>query len=187
MMTAKLLKFALLVAAISLTACQADPVKEFYFKNKNRKGVHNVHIGPVGLWMGRGIVRKSVDEPALKPAFKLLKKVNRLKLMYTEECDEILQQRAIDFAKNTTYAGYDELIKIRDGETFVDVIAKENGEVIKDVIVIINDGPDLMYLHLDTNIKYEDIIQLLGDYKTEFPELDLNIKEIERNPELIQA
>ena len=63
----------------------------------------------------------------------------------------------------TSANGYEQLVSVFDDSDKVKILGRKDGDVIKELLVIVSDSEDCVILQLNGNIKVEDLGKLVND------------------------
>jgi len=98
----------------------------------------------------------------IKPILKKAKHVRIL--VFTEETDPMSKK----FKRFIKRSDFENLISIKDGDDKVKIYTLENKDKIKEIVVDISTGDELVLLGLKTNITPEDLARLMKDNDISF-------------------
>jgi 3-keto-L-gulonate-6-phosphate decarboxylase len=104
-----------------------------------------------------GLASKFIGENDVD-AKKLLESVKGLKLLIAETPNSKLKTDA-----NTLIisGSYEELMKIKDGADNISIMVQESGEIIKDVIVMVDSPDEFVFINLTGNIDPQQVGKVL--------------------------
>ncbi len=171
-MYAKILFLALGFAF--LASCGSPPsVQRFYDQHKRQAGVKNFTIPGWLIDVGTGIARPFVRDPEARRALRLARKVNKLQVMIDEDGHQVSAAEVSAFTGRARKEGFEDLIMVRDKETRVNIMVREQKDKLRHLLVLVRDDADFVFLNLKTSIRIEDIAELVND---------LLQKELEEKP-----
>ena len=157
----------LFVFALSmlLTSCASEPntAGGFYTKYKKKEGVQNIKLPGWLIWSGSGIAKSFVKDPDVKAGLKLAKKVKKLRFMMAEEYNPIPANEIKGFIANLRQNDFEDLIYVREGTTNVSIMVRlqDEKEKIKDLMILVNEEDQFVFISAKTKIKYQDIADLV--------------------------
>jgi hypothetical protein len=156
---------ALLLLPLLFTSCGTpNSVAGFYQKHKRKKGVKNFKLPGWVMWVGTGLAHEMVDDEDTKLALRFAKKVKKLRVMIAEENTEISSYDVKSFVNEIKQKDYEDLIYVRDGETTVNTLVKDKNGKLKDLVFLVKDEEEFVFLSMKSNIKVEDITELIKNY-----------------------
>ncbi len=91
---------------------------------------------------------------------ELMKKAKHTRIMVFSENWEKTNSNFNKFIKRS---GYDKLVKIKDDNDKISLYALEEKGVIKEIVVQISTGDELVLLGLKTNLTYDDLSKMFSD------------------------
>jgi hypothetical protein len=153
------------VAAFFLSSCGSPaPVSSFYQEHKGKEGVRNMTIPGWLLYIGTGLAYNMVHEEEARMALRFGKKVKRLQFMIAEDHNPISSADIDAFIHRIRQDDFEDLIYVRDEHTRVNVFVREKNAKLKHLIFLINDQSDFVFLNIRSNIKIQDIVDLVNYY-----------------------
>ena len=151
--------FLLFLGAITLSSCSSPSSSgAFYSKYKHTQGVTNMKIPGWLIWMGSGVARPFVKDKEVKAGLRLAKKVKKLRLLVAEEGNPIPYADIQSFTQNLRQNEYDDLIFVKEAETMVTIMAKDKKERIKDMVILVHEEDQFVFISAKTKIKYQAVI-----------------------------
>lgn len=120
-----------ILAAIFLTA-NVLPAQDFglYWKYKDYDGAIAVSVPRWATFLGASFLDQKEDR-------KLVRKVRKVRVLFFEGQSPFSQKDLKRFAKKAKRRGLDELVMVRSGKTYVNILAKERRGAIKKVVVLV--------------------------------------------------
>lgn len=157
--------FITTVTAILLSSCGTPaPVSSFYHEHKGKEGVRNMTIPGWLIYIGTGLAHDIVPEEDVKMAMRFGKKVKRLQFMASDGHNPIAQQDVDDFIHRIRQDNFEDLIYVRDETTRINVFVREKNTKLKHLVFLINDNSDFLFLNIRSNIKMQDLVDLINHY-----------------------
>lgn len=116
------------------------------------------------MWVGTGLAHEMVDDEDTKLALRFAKKVKKLRVMIAEENTAISSYDVKSFVNEIKQKDYEDLIYVRDGETTVNTLVKDKNGKLKDLVFLVKDEEEFVFLSMKSNIKVEDVTELIKNY-----------------------
>ena len=137
----------------------------FYSKYKKTPGVQNFKLPGWLISSGSGIAKSFMKEEDkdVEALLKLVKKIKNLRLMVAEDYNPIPANESRELVNNLRKNDFDDIIFVRDGTTTVNIMINlnEKKEKIKDLMIMVNEEDQFVFLSAKTKIKYQDIADLV--------------------------
>ncbi len=145
---------------------QSNSINDFFSKYKNHEEIMTFTISG-------GLIKfaasYSEDENA-----KILEKVSQVRLLIGDS-NLITKNDYKGLAKGLRNDSFEDLMQINAEGTKVDILIREQGNNISDVVLLVNDGEDFILISLEGNFQYSDLNDLNlnfkgGEYLKKLPE-----------------
>ena len=154
---------------------QTKTINTFY---KEFKGLDkNVKMTIPGWLIGMGaeVAKWSVDTPEEKESLNLLKKVNKLKLLVTSENSDVKNAKISGLFSQLRDDSFEDLIMVKEEDTMVNVMIRggNDDDKIKNLFVLVREPEEIVMLSMKTNIKMEEVNELLHLMEDDY---DLDMK-----------
>ena len=154
------LKYLLLIICLlsSSIIYSQTTFKNLFDKYENEDDVTIVSISKSMFNMIPGNISKSnVDIQNILPKIESL-------LLITSKKISIKEKMALEFKSLVEInKNYEELMRIRDGKTNIIFNAKKEGNIVKELIMLINDENDFVAIQILGNFTLEEIQQIAKD------------------------
>ena len=171
-----------------LVSCGSpQSARNFYQDHKHGEEVTNFTIPGWLIFLGTSIARPFVKDEEARYALKFGQKVKRLQLMIDEDGHNISTADVQRFVETARHDKYEDLILVRDEETRVHVLVRENKGKLQHLLVLVRDDTDFVFLNMRTSISMKDIARLLNFYlgkDGKFEKRKLNKKELRKIPQV---
>ena len=145
--------FFLSIATLCLTTLcftQTPAIKSFYDKYKNQEEVTDIKL--------KGWVLKLASTFAEEEdAERLLKKITQLRVMIMEDGNLVGTSEYKNLLKSVKKDRFEELMKIKDEGSNIDILLREKGDTITDVLVLISGTDGFVMLSLEGALKFSDL------------------------------
>lgn len=113
------------------------------------------------VWTASGIANEIVKDEETKTLLKLAKKVKRLRFMVAEENNPFSQTEINGLVNHLHASSFEDLILVRDKGTSVNLLVKEQGEKLKDLVIIVSEEDTFAYLTMKSNLKPKDLAEVV--------------------------
>lgn len=143
---------ALLFLPLVLKA-QAKPIVDFYEKYKQLDKVTDLKLQGWVLEMASSFSKEENGK-------KLLKKISYLRVLLMEEGNLVSPAEYRQLMKDVQKASFETLIKIKEGDELIDLLIREKGETITDVLVVISGLDNFILLSLEGTLRFSDLNDL---------------------------
>lgn len=151
------------------SASSQNTAAQFYHTHKHKEGVTNFKMPGWAIWLGGGIAQGFVQDEATRASLRLARKVKKIRFMTTEGGNPISAAEVGAFVSNIRQAGYEDLIFVRQEGTTVNIIGREKKEKLKNLIIMVNEEDEFVYMDMKSRMKAEDL--------TDFVNTILNAKD----------
>ena len=141
-----------LIAVAILTSCAAQTSFNNFYKENNDNS--DFSIGFSNSIVGSFL---SDDDEEMK---ELIKKAKHTRIMVFSDNWEKTNSNFTKFIKRS---GFDKLVKIRDNDDNISLFIREEKELIKEIVVQISTGDELVLLGLKTNLTHDDLAKIFSD------------------------
>ena len=151
-MKIKYLLLTICLLSCSITYAQNNTFKSLFDKYENEDDVTIVSISKAMFKMIPGNIKTgNVDIQNIVPKIESL-------LLITSDKSKMKEKMALEF-KSTIDKNkdYEELMRVRDGKSNVIFNAKKKGDIIIELVILINDESDFVAIQILGNFTLEDI------------------------------
>lgn len=153
---------AFLLLILSLQSCivSQKPRMDFFDKsNYDNEDVKFVTVN-VPMFLAKPIVKRALrEEGESEDLINLIKKIGDIKVMTVENGNE---KMVSDYAKYLNKNNYEEWVTIRKEKEVINFQAKQNGEVIRRLLITVASGTDLVYVDITGKFTADDISQIIN-------------------------
>ena len=142
---------------------QSRSINKFYRQHRFEEGVRKVKLPGwlirLGTRIGQGAVDSEEDKELLKMARKKLRK---MRMLIAEEGHSISKEKIDKLMKSVKKKDrFDQLIYVRDKETEVNMMVRTKGDMIRNLLVLVNEEDEFIMVSLKTKLGIQDINKLL--------------------------
>jgi Domain of unknown function (DUF4252) len=144
--------FLLLLIVLPMIAfSQSKSIEDFYSKFKNQEKI-------TLLTISGGLIKfaASADENINK---NVLDKISQIRLLVSEE-SFVTKNDYTKLKKNLKKDSFEDLMQINAEGAKVDILIRENGKYISEVVLLVNDDEDFIMISLEGNFQYSDLNDL---------------------------
>ncbi|MBK7937647.1 MAG: DUF4252 domain-containing protein [Lewinellaceae bacterium] len=128
-----------------------------YWKYKDYDGV-SLTVPSFAIDIGSWFVKEKTERV-------LLRKINKVRVMYFENGDNPVSERDLrKFERKAKRRHLDDLIFVRSGKTRVRVLAKERGNAIRKVVVLVQSPEEFAMFSIKGRFRWEDINRVIEKY-----------------------
>ena len=140
-----LLLFALPIASFG----QVEALQNFYDKYKNKEEVTDVTLKGWLLKATSTISTSEKDD-------KLLDKITYFRVLLMEEGNLVSDREFKQLKKDIRKAKFEELIKIREDKSDIEILVKDDQEFITDAILLVHSKEKFVLLSMEGRFKLSD-------------------------------
>lgn len=158
----KRILLALLICFIALPAfSQSQSIKQFYRKYKRTENTVNFNAPAWLIRLGASIAINHVDDPAEQATLRLAKKVRKARVLVMEDRKHLRSGDLNQLINDVHQEDFEDLISFREGSEVIQILIREKEEVIRDLLILINEEDSFIMLALKTKMHIEDINEVL--------------------------
>jgi hypothetical protein len=151
-------KLAVLFLFILFSSCATHTSFYDFYEENNSKSDFSIGLNS-------SLISSFLSDEEYEEIKPILKKAKHVRiLVFTEEMDPMSKK----FKKFIKRSDFENLISIKDGDDKVKIYTLENKDKIKEIVVDISTGDELVLLGLKTNITPEDLARLMKDNDISF-------------------
>ena len=144
--------FLFAIGLAILSSCSAQTTFKTFYTENNQQADFTMGFSTslIGSFLAD-------DDEEIK---ELMKKAKHTRIMVFSENWEKTNSSFNKFIKRS---GYDKLVKIKDDNDKISLYALEEKGVIKEIVVQISTGDELVLVGLKTNLTYDDLSKMFSD------------------------
>ncbi len=151
---------------VSLNALAGEGFDKLYSKYSASDGITSINLTQSMI----GLASKFIGENDVD-AKNLLESVKGVKLLIAETTNSKLKSDANILIKG---GNYEELMKIKDGDDNISIMVQENGDIIKEIIVMVDSVDEFVFINLNGNIDPQQVGKVLKTLNIKVDGLDVN-------------
>ncbi|MCI5082129.1 MAG: DUF4252 domain-containing protein [Saprospiraceae bacterium] len=144
-----------LIAAVCLlplfATAQIEAVENFYQKYKSQQNITDVNLSG---WLLKATSMVSSNDEADKDDF--LKKITYFRALIMEESNPVKKSDFKKLKSDIRKAKFEELIKVKDGGSDIEILVKDDNGFITDAILLVNDKEDFVLLSMEGRFRLSD-------------------------------
>jgi len=148
-------KLVLLTAFIVLSSCATQTSFNTFYKENNQDS-------ELAIGLNSSLVNSFLPDEDFEEVKHLLKKAKHYRIMVFSENTNQIEKK---FAKFIKHSSFDKIVKVKDDGDNLSVYTLDENAIIKEIVVEIFDGDDLILLGLKTNLNQDDLAKILNDNK----------------------
>lgn len=145
---------------LMFVACKADAheaMTAFYSKHKS-----NTHIQQISI--PKFLIQFCADDPDLKSALKYMKSLRVFVMDASTLQRELISQ---DLKQALEADAYGDFLQLNEADETIRILIREEKELIRNVIITIENDKELLVLQANTKMSYDDLQKMLGNVQTE--------------------
>ena len=160
---------------------QKKSIKKFYKQYKKGKDTHNFVIPGFLIRFATGLARDVVETDEEYEMLKLVRSIRQARILVSEDFNPVQKSDFNDLIEGVKNVSYNDLISVRTEGAKVHIMANEDGEKIKGLLILVSEEDTFMMLHLKTKLKYKDLNRLIEIFRDEIP---IKLEEKEEKEEV---
>lgn len=137
----------------SFSFAQSKVVQRFYDQYRGLENVENIKLRGWMLRMASNLSDSADDA-------QLLRKISNLQILTTEDVSLINKQDRQSFLKNLREDAFEDLITIQKGEQLVEMMIREDGDMITDFILMVSGESEFLLINMEGGLKFSDLNDL---------------------------
>jgi len=161
-----------LLLILFLTACQS-PVAEFYQRHQGRQGVERTKIPGWVVWIGTRVGGPWIKDEMGADGLRLVKKIGTVRVLEADEQGVLSPAEAENLILDARDQGFEELIKVRDGEEHVNLMARIDGDKLEEILVLVREPDSYTLVGLESKIRMKDLMRFMQRQLEEEDWMDL--------------
>ncbi len=143
----------LLMAPILCCGQHKPTVDDFFKKYKQDDRAEHLRLG--GLVMDLAVSFSEDEEEK-----EILKKIKRLRLLSFDDSNPVTPKEYEELMKGVQADRYAPLFRLSKGGEKVDILVQEHNNLITDVLLIVYDTDEFIFLNLEGRFRFEDLNDL---------------------------
>jgi len=173
MKTTFLMVFCALMLAPSLHYGQTNQVNKFYKKYKIKNQSMNMTIPGWLIDIGASVAMVAAEDQDEKAALRLAKKVKQVKLLMLEDSNKLKSKDIDKLFVSLRQNSFEDLIQVRDKDARVNVMIREDQDVIRNLFVLVRESEEMVMVSMKTKLTMDQINDMLNLMEDEL-DIDIN-------------
>ncbi|MFN0037678.1 MAG: DUF4252 domain-containing protein [Saprospiraceae bacterium] len=125
-----------------------------YWKYKDYDGAIAVSVPRWATFVGSAFVDEKEDR-------RLVRKIRKVRVLFFEDGSPFSQRDMKRFARKAKRRHLDELMTVRKGKTYISVLAKERGNAIRKVVVLVNSPEGSALVTIKGKFRLDDLNRVI--------------------------
>lgn len=146
-------KIILLAAFVIFSSCATNTSFNTFYKENN-------HDSDFAMGLNSTLLNSFLPREDFEEVKHLMKKAKHYRIMVFSDNSEQMEKKFNKFIHRSTF---DKIVKIKDNDDRISLFSLEENEKIKEIIIEIYDGEDLILLGLKTNLSQDDLAKMFQD------------------------
>ena len=151
-------KLFLLIVLVVLSSCATHTSFNTFYKN-------NSHHSDFSLGLNSSLIRGFLSGEDFEDIKPLLKSAKHVRVMVFSNNSNQMNTKFNKFIKHSSF---DNLVKVSDDGNNVRVFSLDRNDKIREIVVQISTGDELVLLGLKTNLTQDELARLLNDNEITF-------------------
>jgi Domain of unknown function (DUF4252) len=147
---------AIISLAFSLSPTSAQD-GQLYWKYKDYGGI-NFSVPGIFMDIGSLFVKGKEER-------RLVRKVNKAKVMVFEDGSPITEKDMKRFEKRAKRRGLDDLVYVREGKTHVRIMGQERRNALRKLVVFVNTPDEFVLVSIKGRLKWKDVTRIIEKYQ----------------------
>ena len=135
-----------------LVFSQTNAIQNFYSKYKDHEEI-------TALSLSGSLIQFAASFADDEGSQKVMDKVTHLKLLVSDS-NLVSKKDYLSFSKSLKKDAFEDLMQIKDQGSNIDIMIREQGDKITDVILLVEDHGDFVMISLEGDFKYSDLNDL---------------------------
>lgn len=151
----------LFLMAVSSYA-QSSSIKDFYRKYKKTEDTFHINAPGWLVRFGGAIARKHINDRNERAIVKLLaKKVRKARILVMDDHNSISKKDFNNFLRDLKTENFETLLQFREDGEKIHILARDKGDKIKDLLVLIQEVDSFTMVAMKTKLKTKDLARLI--------------------------
>jgi len=112
--------------------------------------------------LGAAVAVLSTDDPQEKEAYRLMKKVKRMKVLVLEDGTRLDDQYVAGLMSKMKRDKYEDLIHVRSNGERVNVLIREDKDVIKNLFFLVRENEEAVLVSMKTKLTMDQVNAVLN-------------------------
>ncbi len=130
--------------------CQSKSISAFYDKYENLEEVLNITLSGGVLKM---ITKHSDENGESDP----IERVSELKVLVMEDGNVVKKSDLKALKSGIRHEKFEQLVQVRDEQTYVDIYIQEEGGIISNALLVVNEPDNFVMISLEGELSLKDL------------------------------
>lgn len=157
----------LFIMTASLAMAQKTTASQLFKTYKGKAGVEYVHIPKMLIKLGYAAAKNNAEDKEERQMAEIMKRIDSINVLSLEDCSAASKQSFEKDAEKLKIDGYESLIKANDEGEKVNILLRQKGDIIHEMLILAIDNDDCALVQINGKIRPEDIQQLINNDFTE--------------------
>lgn len=173
MKTTFLLAFCAMMLAPSLHYGQTSAINKFYKKYKIKNQSMNMTVPGWLIGLGANVAMISTDDVEEKEALRLMKNVKQVKVLMLEDSKKLKDKHVNQLFTSLRQNSFEDLVQVRDKGSRVNVLIREDNDLIKNLFVLVRDDEEMVMVSMKTKLSMDQINDVINMMEEEM-DIEIN-------------
>ena len=155
---------------------QTRSINKFINKYQSSEGAEKINIPGWLIELGTGIGKMAVESEEEKELLKIVKKINKVKILSMEAAETIKDKDLKKLYTGLENESFEKMIQVKDGKSRFSMMVREKRGKLKNFVLVADDDGEFSLISIKTRLSMEMINELIKKLSEEF-EVDLGIPE----------
>jgi hypothetical protein len=144
-------------------SAQSRSFNKFYRQYSWSENSVKVTLPGILVKIGAKIAKNEVDDNTAREALKYAKHIKKLKVLVLEEdkARNVEKKKVEKLLAGLEKEKYETLVSVRENDTKVKLYIKTKKDLIRNLIVIVDEGDEFVAVNLKLKLKMEDLTPML--------------------------
>jgi hypothetical protein len=144
-------KIILLISVLFVTSCATNTSFNTFYQDNQKDSEFS-------FGLSSSLIASFLPDEDLEDFKPLLKKAKHVRiLVFSEDAAE----KSIKFDKFIKRSNFDKLMKVKDDDDKISFFTLESKDSIKEIVLEVSSGDELVLIGLKTNLTHEELSQLI--------------------------
>ena len=154
-----------MIFIVNITTGQNRAIKQFYKKyDRSEESITKFNVNSWMMGLGKLVLKMADDgTDEMKLAIKLSGDVKKGKFMVIEKKKASLKKDIKHLIRSLQHDSYEDLISIRDKGSKINIMIQEDGNSVKNIILLVHEPDNFVMMSLEVDIDMDTLNQLIKE------------------------
>jgi len=154
-----------MIFIVNITTGQNRAIKQFYKKyDRSEESITKFNVNSWMMGLGKLVLKMADDgTDEMKLAIKLSGDVKKGKFMVIEKEKASLKKDIKHLIRSLQHDSYEDLISIRDKGSKINIMIQEDGNSVKNIILLVHEPDNFVMMSLEVDIDMDALNQLIKE------------------------